>query len=427
MNLRLSAILTIFVLGGLLTMGCQHANHHGTERIAAWQPEDVSRMPPVPMKTRWYTFENPKGEKGAAGTVNFGRKGAPATTVMPGDTLVLADIQDIGTIRHIWMAGPTTTEFLRGVKIEIYWDGADSPAVQAPAGDFFGHGFGKWTKFENTFFSSPEGRSLNSFVPMPFKSAAKIQIVNESAIPHVVYYEVDVTLGDAHGDDMLYFHSYWRRENPTKIRKDMTILPRIEGRGRFLGCHLGSHLDPKYPGWWGEGEVKIYLDGDTDLPTLAGTGTEDYIGTGYGQGWFWSPNYGNPYVSPAQDAFSYYRFHVVDPVFFYQDIRVTIQNIGAPAYEWMLTAMDQHPGLRFMRTGEGSESDYYTREDLQAAIDNKTPVTLAERSDDCYATAYWYLDRPENGLPDIAPVEERMADLPEGPVWNEAYRTMTIE
>lgn len=366
-------------------------------------------MPAHPVETRWFTFENTNGLKGQGGQARYGRKGAPSVRIRAGKQATLAEIQGSGTIRRIWgTLHQRTPEALRGMKIEMYWDGARTPAVQAPLGDFFCHSLGHMVTFENACFYSPEGRSFNCVVPMPFHKSAKIVLVNESGADNGIYYEVDATLGEPHDDSALYFHSYWRRENPTTLRQDMTILPRVEGRGRFLGCNLGirqNHACTNF--WWGEGEMKAYLDGDDQLPTLCGTGTEDYIGDGYGQSYFSCRFSGNQYVSPSKDAYGFYRLHIPDPVWFHKDIRVTIQDMGGPGYRAMLADMDKDPTLKFMKAGDGTE--YYTREEL-AATPKRSNVM--ERSDDYCATAYWYMDRPESELPEIAPAPERMKDLP---------------
>jgi hypothetical protein len=292
----------------------------------------------------------------------------------------------------------------------MYWDGAETPAVQAPFGDFFGHSHGQMVAFENACFASPEGKSFDCFVPMPFRKSAKIVLTNESDEDNGVYYDIAVTLGDQHDDNMLYFHTFWRRENMTELRRDMTILPKVEGRGRFLGCLLNVRLHPACAApnfWWGEGEAKVYLDGDTDLPTLCGTGTEDYIGTGYGQGNFSHAFQGNSYTSDDKDAYGFYRFHVPDPLYFHQDIRVTIQVMGGPNYQGMLDALERDPSLKFMKAGDGTQ--YYTREELEARPKH---AEVMERVDDHAATAYWYMDRPENDLGRIADFAERIKDLP---------------
>jgi len=370
---------------------------------------NMYQMPSKPLKTRWYTFENQKGEKGGGGKVNFGRKGAPATAIAAGDTLVLANINESGTIRRIWMTlFRFDKEALRGLKIEIYWDGAKNPAVQAPFGDFFCLPMGHAVAFENALFSSPEARSVNCIVQMPFRKSAKILLINESNQRNGCYYEVDATLGDIHDMNTLYFHSYWRRENPTVLRRDYTILPNVEGKGRFIGCNIGMKSDERYANfWWGEGEVKIYLDGDTDYPTLCGTGAEDYIGTGYGMKNFSNLFQGNNFVSSAKDAYGFYRLHIPDPVYFYNNIRVTIQVMGGPGYRAMLQSMNNFPGLKIMKAGDGTQ--YYTKEELEA---NPERSNVVERTDDYCSTAYWYMNKPENGLPRIADREERLKDLP---------------
>lgn len=372
------------------------------------------QMPDKSIETRWYTMENREGAKGQGGQARSTRKGSPCTVMAKnGGTLILADIKGSGTIRRIWMTpGPREANMLRGCKIEMFWDGAKTPAVQGPLGDFFCHSLGHMQSFENACFSSPEARSMNCFIPMPFKKSALIKITNESPEDVSIYYDIAVTMNEKHDDDMLYFHSYWRRENYTKLRQDMTILPEVHGRGRFLGCNLGVRLHPSMRNfWWGEGEVKAYIDGDKQFPSLCGTGTEDYIGTAYGQGHFVNRFQGNQYEHTPEgkptDAYGFYRFHIPDPVYFHKDARVTIQVMGGPGYPAMLQAMDADPTLQFMKAGEPGH--YYTREELQ-----KEPhrADVMERIDDHCATAYWYMDDPESQLPAIQPFSERIKDLP---------------
>jgi len=377
--------------------------------------DSLYRKPDPSVQTRWYTFENRNAEKGAGGKARFGRKGSPAPQVKAGETFVLADIKQSGTIRRIWITidRHTDPEILRGVRLEMYWDNAGTPAVQAPIGDFFCHSFGKICKFENAFFSSPEGRSFNCIIPMPFREGAKIQAINETDKDITFFYEVDCTIGDPHDDNILYFHSYWHRENMSTVRRDMTILPKMEGIGRFLGCNLGIRQKPAFAKfWWGEGEVKIYLDGDKESPTLCGTGTEDYIGTGWGQDHFINAYQGNQFVSekgtePFKEFYGFYRFHVPDPVYFHKDIRVTIQCLGGANTKGVLQAMKEHPEQKYMKAGDGSE--YFTTEELEKAEDY---FVLVEREDDYCATAYWYLDKPENKLPALPSLTERAKDLP---------------
>lgn len=360
---------------------------------------------PNGITTMWYTAENPGGVKGGAGKANHGRKGAPAAHLAPRQTLTLMSEGGSGTVRRIWIVPTMNPAHLRGIRIEIFWDGAATPAVNAPLGDFFCQNGGRSVAFESGLFASPEGRSLVCFIPMPFRRGALIRLVNETNEPNCIYYEIDATLGDDNTDN-LYFHAYWRRENPTRLRRDFTILPNVKGRGRFIGTSILSRIDEKMNNfWWGEGEVKAYIDDDGEYPSLCGTGTEDYIATGYGQGKFetlWSGNI----IAEQDRLYSYYRFHIPDPVYFYRNIRVTIQNMGGPTYRQMLDAMRRTPGLRFMKAGDGTQ--WFTEEELEAHPDWATPM---ERYDDYSATAYWYMDRPENGLGPIQPLSERTAEL----------------
>lgn len=375
--------------------------------------QEMNYLPSGDVQTRWYSGENPDGIKGAAGKLRHGRKGAPCLGIPAGGELILADIKDSGTIRRIWC---TTVGFdpvlLRSLVIEMYWDGADKPAVQVPLPDFFCQTFGHMVTFENALFSSPKGTSFNCVVPMSFRKGAKILVKNESDKEMGLFYEVDATLGEKHGKGMMYFHSNWRRENLTKLREDFTILPKIKGRGRFLGCNLGFRSNPDMvQSWWGEGEVKVYLDGDSDLPTLCGTGTEDYIGSGYGQDYFSHLYQGNHFLAQQnayhKDAYAFYRLHIPDPVYFKKDIRVTIQVMGGPTYPEMLKMLERNPDLKLMKAGDGTK--YYTLEELRA---NPKKAGYLERQDDWCATSYWYMTKPTNSLPTIAQVEERIKDLP---------------
>ena len=256
------------------------------------QPRATAQMLyelPEGTDTRWASPENPRGERGAGGRANAGRKGAPTIAIRAGASAVLAEAQGTsGTVRRIWMTIPDRSpRMLRGLRLDMYWDGATRPAVSAPLGDFFGIGLGRMTAFQSALFSNPEGRSFNCVLPMPFRTGMKIVMTNESGqdLPEL-FYDINYTLGDRHPTNMLYFHAHWRREAPTRLQQDYEILPRVEGRGRYLGTNIGIITDRRTYShtWWGEGEIKIYLDGDRELPTLVGTGTEDYVGTAWGQG-----------------------------------------------------------------------------------------------------------------------------------------------
>jgi hypothetical protein len=360
---------------------------------------------PERVETRWASPENPIGERGAGAASNAGRKGSPAWTLKNGESRTLAEVTGrAGVIRRIWM---TLTErdpaMLRGMRIDMFWDGAREPAVSAPLGDFFGVGLGRVVPFESEFFSSPEGRSFNASVPMPFRRGMRIVLVNESGKDqNRVFYDVNYTLGDALPADALYFHAVFRRENPTRMQQDYQILPRLEGKGRYLGTNIGVIVNGRRYGefWWGEGEVKIYLDGDRDLPTLAGTGTEDYVGTGFGQGAYAHRYQGSPIADDENLRYAFYRYHVPDPVFFRKDIRVTLQQIG---FIWGGSGAPEKPlQPPIYKAGPGL---------VELDLQKLARTNLFERTDDVSSVAYFYLDRPTNGLPPIVPAADRMRGL----------------
>jgi Protein of unknown function (DUF2961) len=357
---------------------------------------------PTGVETRWVSGENPTGAKGKGGQANSGRKGAATVPIKAGTSRVLAETTGTsGTIRRIWMTFPDRSpQMLRSLKIEMYWDGATKPAVSAPVGDFFGIGLGQKVAFQSAFFSDPEGRSFNCLIPMPFKTSMKIVMVNESkADLDELFYDVNYTLGDKHPANMLYFHAYYRRENPTTLQKDYEILPRIAGKGRYLGANIGVIVNTNeyFNTWWGEGEIKMYLDGDKDFPTIAGTGAEDYIGTAWGQGQFNHLYQGSPVADERAMRWCFYRYHVLDPVYFYQDAKVTMQQIG-------YLAPHSRPPIKYnnrklIQTGAG-----------QIPMDTDKDGKF-ERSDDWSSCVYFYLDKPSNNLPSIDSVEKRIVGL----------------
>ena len=357
---------------------------------------------PEGVETRWASPENPTGQKGRAGTAAGGRKGSPTIAIKAGATVVLAEAKNTsGMVRRIWMTMPDRSpQMLRGLRLEMFWDGAASPAVSAPVGDFFGVGLGQMAQFESALFSNPEGRSLNCFVPMPFRTGMRIVMRNESGrdLPEL-FYDVDYTVGDRHPANILYFHAHWRRENPTILQRDYEILPKVSGRGRYLGTNIGVIVNQSeyFNTWWGEGEVKIYLDGDDALPTIAGTGTEDYIGTGWGQGRYSNLYQGSPVADEARMRWCFYRYHIVDPVYFRRDVRVTIQQIGYLA---------DHSRGGFFRTGR-----QLYRAGAGKVLMDMTKDGKFERADDWSSCAYFYLDRPENNLPQLDAAEKRRAGL----------------
>ena len=371
---------------------------------------------PLAVETRWFTYENPTGAPGAGGQANQGAKGAAFEPVEPGETKILLDFQGSGTIRRMWIALPSRDPIsLRSYVIRIYWDGAEKPAVEAPFGDFFGAVLGRPTAFHGAFFSNMEGRSFNSFVPMPFRTSAKVTFTNESGLRlSQLFYEIDCTINETHSEETGYFHAYWHRDEKTALGEDFAILPPVTGKGRYLGAHIGVMGYPELLGWWGEGEVKAYLDGDTDLPTLVNTGTEDYIGTAYEQGVFDHPYMGALIVDNDKKLYTFYRYHVPDPVFFHKAIRVTIQQLGGAPKKDVVKMLEDGVEIRPVSTHDSNrfvpllEAPQGT--DL-ASPDLPSDWTNFYRRDDVCATAFFYLDRTESDLPPIQDVTARTANL----------------
>lgn len=365
---------------------------------------------------RWSSPENKNGEKGAGGKENNGAKGHAFDSIPAGASLELLNIQQQGIINRIWITiGDRSAEMLRSLKIEMYWDNEKKPAVTVPFGDFFGVGLGRTTVFQNTFFVNPEGRSFNCFIPMPFKNAARIVVTNESnKMIDRIFYDVDYSLLKNWDDDYLYFHAYWKRDTATVPSKDFDMLPLINGHGRFLGVNVGvsaNHLYEK--SWFGEGEVKIYVDDDKDLPTLNGTGTEDYIGTAWGQGKFINTFTGCSIADDSLKQWAFYRYHVPDPIYFKTGCKATIQLIGGEMTNNVTRYQKNNAAVIPVTIDTGKIVSYYEKGKIVQLDSTKFPMgwTNYYRSDDVSATAYFYFDRPSDDLPLLQPVAIRTYKL----------------
>jgi hypothetical protein len=368
---------------------------------------------PEQVKTRWASPENPRGIAGGGGRLAHGRKGMPYFFVRPGRPLTIASVQGhSGIIRRIWLTFHDLSPLmLRQLRLQFFWDGAAKAAVDVPLGDFFGMSLGRMVPFAGSLFSSPEGRSLICTVPMPFRRQMRLVLQNDGvSTAAMFYYDVNYTLDDDIPADAGYFHAWYNQETPTRLREDYTILPEIKGRGRFLGACFGVRMNRALyaDSWGGEGEVKFYLDGDGDHPTLCGTGTEDYFGTGWCQGVFDHPHCGCPIADSDGMLLGFYRYHVPDPVYFQTAIRVTIQQIGS----W-------NPVLLRFFTERGSQvwqAGLKAQEPPQA-IDPADPglpdFDLFERSDNWNSCCYFYLDKPETDLPPPPDWQVRARALPD--------------
>ncbi len=336
------------------------------------------------LQSRSISFENPTGERAGGGRVasplGVGRKGDPARIIQPGETVELANISGAGTIRHIWMTTHGRAEIMRGTVIRAWWDGQKHPSIEAPVGDFFGFAHGKTEPFQTAIHSVGERYGLNIWLPMPFTKSARITITNEGSQAMPLFYQIDYTIGDRHDDTIGRLHVLFQRQNPTTLTRDFEILPRREGRGRYIGTVIG--VRPHDPAWWGEGEAKIYLDGDREFPTIAGTGAEDYVGQSWGIQQVPHMYQGASLVTKPKSSdsgpISMYRWHMTDPVYWYEDIRVTMQQIG-------------HKGAA------KTLAEYKSQ--------------LFERQDDWSAATFWYEPVPSAPLPPMPDVKARLADL----------------
>ena len=348
-------------------------------------------------RSRSINAENIRGEKGKGGTTssNLGRsrKGSPCINALqPGSTTTLAEINGSGVINHIWITVTEKTSeqncfVLRDLILRIFWDDEETPSVESPLGDFFCCGFAKGCLVDSLPISVNPNRGFNSFFPMPFRRKAKITIENqhEVAVP-AFFYQVDYCLYDKLPNETAYFHAQWRRQRLTKLANDYVIVDDIKGKGHYVGTYLALTTLERY--WWGEGEVKFYIDGDVEYPTICSTGTEDYFGGAWSfadqihgktvEKTYSTPFMGYPFYS-AHDNLVYspyfnddcppmrgfYRWHIMDPIHFEEDLKVTIQQIGV-----------SHRGL-------------------------------FERQDDVASVAYWYQSEPHQSFSAILDKEKR--------------------
>lgn len=348
-------------------------------------------------RSRSISMENPTGAKGgggkAAGILGPGRKGSPAIRNLPsGAVVTLADVEGPGVIQHIWITISEASDAgyftLSDVVLRMYWDNEQSPSVEVPLGDFFLNGFSTYCQVNTLPITVNPVRGYNCFFPMPFHSHAKITLENQH--PGEVksfFYQIDYTLYDELPENTACFHAQYRRQRMTQLGQDYVILDQVKGSGQYVGTYMALTALERY--WYGEGEVKFFLDGDKEYPTICGTGLEDYFGGGFGfvvdqrketpaeetlfqtpfQGYhFFSqkePHHSWRFEGACPPMRSFYRFHLADAIRFSQDLKVTVQQIG---------------------------------------ICNRG---LFERQDDISTVAYWYQTEPHTPFPALPPREYR--------------------
>jgi hypothetical protein len=270
----------------------------------------------------------------AARDLGQGWKVNPYIRIQPGETVTIAEITGSGAIQHIWM---TPTGIWRFTIMRIYWDDETEPSVECPIADFFCMGWNEYAPLSSLAVCVNPGSAFNCYWSMPFRKKCKITMENiNDTDPMTLYYQIDYTLTEI-PDDAAYFHAQYRRSNPNETSV-YTIVDGIRGKGQFVGVYLAWGVNNN--GWWGEGEIKFFMDGDTKFPTICGTGTEDYFCGSYNfdrNGKY--TEFCTPYsglvqvIRPdgtyrSQQRFGLYRWHINDPVRFEKDLKITIQDLG---------------------------------------------------------------------------------------------------
>lgn len=299
-------------------------------------------------QTRSISPENFKGEKGQGGMavdgtgatsardLGQGWKISPSVMIPAGQTFELANISGPGAIQQIWM---TPTGHWRFSILRIYWDHQDQPSVECPVGDFFACGWGRFAQVSSLAVCVNPGSAFNCYWEMPFRKHCRITLSNLADQEMCLYYQINYVLTDV-PQERAYFHAQFRRVNPLPYKAIYTILDRVEAHGQYVGTYLAWGVNNT--GWWGEGEIKFFIDGDKEFPTICGTGTEDYFGGSYNfenqttkqYQEFTTPYSGLPQiirpdgVYQSQTRFGMYRWHIPDPIRFQQNLRVTIQALG---------------------------------------------------------------------------------------------------
>ncbi len=299
--------------------------------------------------TRSISPENFTGEAGKGGMaiegtgkapareLGQGWKVSPSININAGETVTLAQIDGAGAIQHIWLT--VAPQWWRKLVIRFYWDDETTPSVETPLGDFFCNGWSVRSNVTSLAVCVNPAGGFNSYWEMPFRKGARITLENLS--PEDIlgfYYQITYTQTDI-SDDVGYFHAQWRRSNPLPYQRDHTLLEGVKGQGQYVGTYIAWGVNNS--GWWGEGEIKFFMDDDREFPTICGTGTEDYFGGAWnfehpkGQyGVFSSPYSGlSQVIQPdglyqSQTRFGMYRWHITDPIRFQRELRVTIQALG---------------------------------------------------------------------------------------------------
>jgi hypothetical protein len=256
--------------------------------------------------------------------------------IKAGQTFEMANIQGPGLIQQMWM---TPSGNYRFTIFRIYWDGQEQPSVECPVGDLFCCGWGVPAQLSSLAICMNPGSAFNSYWPMPFKKSCRMTMTNLSEEDMVLYYQVNYELTEM-PETCAYFHAQFRRTNPLPYKEVYTLLDGVTGWGHYVGTYMAWGVNNT--GWWGEGEIKFFMDKDQEYPTICGTGTEDYFCGSYNfenRVTHQYQEFTTPYagllqvirpdgVYRSQTRFGLYRWHITDPVRFQERLRVTIQALG---------------------------------------------------------------------------------------------------
>ncbi|MDP4147350.1 MAG: DUF2961 domain-containing protein [Bacillota bacterium] len=302
--------------------------------------------------TRSISAENFKGEKGKGGMASkginehnarelgIGWKVSPAIYIKPGATAIIAEIEGSGVINHMWFT--CDPKYWRSLILRIYWDGEENPSVEVPLGDFFCNGWCERSNVNSIPIAVNPAGGFNSYWPMPFRKSARITIENVEAHKdnQDVTFFYQITWQEKEVEDQaMYFHGQWRRRNPAEYKEEYVVVDEIKGKGKYVGTYIAWQANNN--GWWGEGELKFFIDGDKEYPTICGTGTEDYVGGA------WCFDEGKGEYSTYSTAFlgfhqvikpdgmykcnlrmGMYRWHILDSINFNEDLKITLQLLG---------------------------------------------------------------------------------------------------
>jgi len=334
-----------------------------------------------------------------------GRAGAQSRSprVKPGESVIVADLEGPAIITRLWLTFdwpgqlPYEGSMMRNrsLCLEITWDGADTPAVSVPVGDFFCHPLCYDMPFENSFFSDPTGRSSLCFIPMPFRKRARLRIINEFDRPVTVFHDIRFVKGVETNPDDGYLHACFRRTVPKEPGVTHEVLPLVRGRGRYLGTHMGIITDRYNPLHWSAGQLKFFVDGDDEYPSMVGASLDDFGGASWADDKCYMHQDSGLTLSRSfargGGHFGLYFYHRRDPLYFAESCAVSIRSIVGTSADGLVSLLREHPGL-----ADRLALPPYTVKELEERVKaGEDDWFECGRRDDLSTVALYYLDRPD--------------------------------